>query len=141
MIDTTKFVSSSLFAGFANLGNASNTVSVPATVLGAFGASITTFSVKNPDVSSFPHAEFNLIGPTTSTGDPHDPNAWKASSSTTADWLDINSLGIEVSCDIEHTTGDTVLMRVILQETGGTGATSVPITVNAKVYFYKYPWE
>lgn len=142
MIDVKQLQSSSLFAGFANLGSTPGQINIPAgQTLGAFGSLIFTFDIPRVSLDSMQQVSFQLIGPTTSWGDPHNSSLWKSSSNDFCDWSNVDSSGIDIRCDILY-SADIVRLRVVYQEIfGGTPTYNVPIIVNAKVYSFKYPWE
>lgn len=145
MIDTTKLQSSSLFAGFANQKVSTASISIPANqaIPGFGGGAFAWFTdVPRPSNQSLATVLFQVIGPSTIYGLPYDPNQWKSSASDYATWYQPDNVSFEIQCDVYRTYADKVRLRVTYFNTG-FGATSYPpaVTVNAKLYFFKYPWE
>lgn len=143
MIDTTKLQSSSLFAGFANLDKPlENSVTIPAgQAIPGFGTLTFTFDVKRANPQSLSQVLFQVVGPSTLYGLPFDSNQWKASASSFATWFRPDDVLFEIDCDVLY-SGDVLRLRVsYLNLDFSTTTYNTEVTVNAKVFFFKYPWE
>lgn len=146
MIDTTILQSSSLFAGFANLGEpVEATIDIPGNqLIPGFAGSVPVFfaDVKRPSQQSLSQVLFQVKGITTLYGLPFDQEQWKSSASTFATWFQPDGDNFEIQCDVLNTTPGNVRLRVSYVTLQFGDQTYVPpIQVNAKVYFFKYPWE
>lgn len=145
MIDVTKLQSSSLFAGFANTGVQPATITIPGnqTIPGfAGGAFAFTADVKRPNAQSLIQVLFNVVGPSTTFGEAHDPTKWKSTFGDFVMWYQPDGGNFQIDCDVLKVSPDIVRLRVSYATLQVDPQTYVPaVTVNAKVYFYQYPWE
>lgn len=146
MIDVTQLQSSSLFAGFANVEDpVLATINIPGgqTIPGFAGGALSFFAdVKRPSNQSLSLVLFQVIGPTTVDGLAYDSSQQRSSGDDYATWYQPDSGNFEIRCDILRTSSDNVRLRVSLVTLQVDPQTYAPaITVNAKVYFFKYPWE
>lgn len=142
MIDTTKLQSSSLFAGFANVDTVTGTITIPAgQTIPGFGVLTFTFDVKRNNQQSLHQVMFQVIGPSTLYGVTYDPNQWKSSASNYATWYQPDGVNFEIDCDTLY-SADVLRLRVSYLNLSFSPTTyNTAVTVNAKVYFFRYPWE
>ncbi len=150
MIDVTKLQGSSLFAGFANLeAPIEGNVVIPGgqTIPGfSGGALVFTADVPRPNNQSLALVLFQVVGPATlDYGDglgAYDSTQWKSSASDYAVWPHPDNNEFEIRCSVQHTTSDDVQLAVQYVTDQVASQIYAPIvTVNYRVFFFKYPWE
>lgn len=142
LIDTKILSASSEFAGFAVTDiETDGTITIPA------GQNIpdsdfytTTFKVKLPDDKSFGQVQFQLLGPTQSDGGTHNPDRWKFGGGSSAKWFQVDGLNMDIYIDILSITDVLTLQVQYFNYTGAPLVYGSVITVNAKVFYYRYPW-